>query len=69
MARAAARHRTANPLFETQLAAGSVASSKKSYVPFEIEVWSQGKEVFRHRLDLSGREVLVIYRLARLATR
>jgi autotransporter strand-loop-strand O-heptosyltransferase len=50
---------TANPLFETQLAAGAVASSKKYYVPFEIEVWSQGKEVFRHRLDLSGRQVLV----------
>ncbi|BFG78772.1 autotransporter strand-loop-strand O-heptosyltransferase [Paraburkholderia terrae] len=50
---------TANPLFETQLAAGAVASSKKYYVPFEIEVWSQGKEVFRHRLDLTDRNVLV----------
>ncbi|WP_408421706.1 autotransporter strand-loop-strand O-heptosyltransferase [Paraburkholderia azotifigens] len=50
---------TANPLFETQLAAGVVASSKKYYVPFEIEVWSQGKEVFRHRLDLTDRNVLV----------
>ena len=50
---------TANPLFETQIPAGVVASSKKYYVPFEIEVWSQGKEVFRHRLDLTGRKVLV----------
>jgi autotransporter strand-loop-strand O-heptosyltransferase len=50
---------TANPLFETRLAAGVVASSKKYYVPFEIEVWSQGKEVFRHRLDLTERNVLV----------
>ncbi|HEY3598571.1 MAG TPA: autotransporter strand-loop-strand O-heptosyltransferase [Paraburkholderia sp.] len=50
---------TANPLFETQLSAGVVASSKKYYVPFEIEVWSKGKEVFRHRLDLTGRKVLV----------
>jgi autotransporter strand-loop-strand O-heptosyltransferase len=50
---------TANPLFETQISAGVVASSKKYYVPFEIEVWSQGKEVFRHRLDLTGRNVLV----------
>jgi len=49
---------TANPLFETQLAAGAVASSKKYYVPFEIEVWSQGKEVIRHRLDLTDRNVL-----------
>ncbi|CAB3762737.1 autotransporter strand-loop-strand O-heptosyltransferase [Paraburkholderia humisilvae] len=50
---------TANPLFDTQISAGVVASSKKYYVPFEIEVWSQGKEVFRHRLDLTGRNVLV----------
>jgi autotransporter strand-loop-strand O-heptosyltransferase len=50
---------TANPLFETQISAGVVASSKKYYVPFEIEVWSQGKEVFRHRLDLTGCNVLV----------
>jgi autotransporter strand-loop-strand O-heptosyltransferase len=50
---------TANPLFETQIPAGVVASSKKYYVPFEIEVWSQGEEVFRHRLDLTGRNVLV----------
>ncbi|WP_254067555.1 autotransporter strand-loop-strand O-heptosyltransferase [Burkholderia sp. L27(2015)] len=50
---------TANPLFETQISAGVVASSKKYYVPFEIEVWSQGKEVFRHRLDLTNRDVLV----------
>jgi autotransporter strand-loop-strand O-heptosyltransferase len=50
---------TANPLFDTRLAAGVVASSKKYYVPFEIEVWSQDKEVFRHRLDLTDRNVLV----------
>jgi autotransporter strand-loop-strand O-heptosyltransferase len=50
---------TANPLFETRLAAGVVASSKKYYVPFEIEVRSQGKEVLRHRLDLTERNVLV----------
>jgi autotransporter strand-loop-strand O-heptosyltransferase len=50
---------TANPLFETQLSAGVVVSSKKYFVPFEIEVSSQGKEVFRHRLNLTGREVLV----------
>jgi autotransporter strand-loop-strand O-heptosyltransferase len=50
---------TANPLFDTTLAAGMVASSKKYYVPFEIEVSSGGKEVFRHRLDLADRNVLV----------
>jgi Glycosyltransferase TibC, N-terminal domain len=49
---------TANPLFDTQISTGVVASSKKYYVPFEIEVWSQGKEVFRHRLDLTGRSAL-----------
>lgn len=50
---------TANPLFETQLTAGTVASSKKYYVPFEIEVWSQGHAIFRHKLELMGRPVLV----------
>jgi autotransporter strand-loop-strand O-heptosyltransferase len=50
---------TANVLFETQIAAGTVASSKKYYVPFEIEICSKGVEVLRHRLDLTGRKVLV----------
>lgn len=50
---------TGNTLFETRLAAGGVASSKKYFIPFEFTVSSQGTEVLRHRLDLSGREVLV----------
>lgn len=50
---------TGNVLFETDLGAGSVASAKKYYVPFEIEVHSGGKPVLRHTLDLRDRPVLV----------
>lgn len=50
---------TANPLFETQISAGTVTSSKKYFVPFEIEVWSQDHPIFRHRLELAQRPVLV----------
>lgn len=50
---------TENTLFETQISAGMVASSKKYFVPFEIDISSQGKEVFRHRLALTGQKVLI----------
>ncbi|WP_206950959.1 autotransporter strand-loop-strand O-heptosyltransferase [Trinickia acidisoli] len=50
---------THNTLFETTLTAGCVASSKKYYVPFEIEVRSGDVEVMRHRLDLNGKRVLI----------
>ena len=50
---------TGNTLFETQLKAGVVASSKKYFVPFEIQVWSGEQTVLQHRLDLTGQSVLV----------
>ncbi|MBB5463642.1 autotransporter strand-loop-strand O-heptosyltransferase [Paraburkholderia sp. Cpub6] len=50
---------TGNLLFETTFAAGSVASSKKYFVPFSIEVDSGGKRVFEHRFDARGRDVLI----------
>jgi autotransporter strand-loop-strand O-heptosyltransferase len=50
---------TDNTLYETRIGAGMVASTKKYFVPFEIEIRSGGEEVFRHRLDLAGREVLI----------
>jgi autotransporter strand-loop-strand O-heptosyltransferase len=50
---------THNTLFETKIQEGSIASTKKYFVPFEIEVWSGEKEVLRHRLDLKGKNVLI----------
>lgn len=50
---------TNNTLFETHINAGVVASSKKYFVPFEIEIRSDGKEVLRHRYDCTGQDVLV----------
>lgn len=50
---------TNNVLFETSLQAGFVASSKKYFVPFEIEVRRGETEVLRHRLDFDGKQVLI----------
>ncbi len=50
---------TNNTVFETRLAAGVVASSKKYFVPFEIEVCAGDREVLRHRFDCTGRDVLI----------
>ncbi|WP_244131265.1 autotransporter strand-loop-strand O-heptosyltransferase [Burkholderia gladioli] len=46
-------------LFSTRMVAGTVSSAKKFFVPFEIIVARDGKEVLRHRMDLKGRKVLV----------
>jgi autotransporter strand-loop-strand O-heptosyltransferase len=50
---------TNNTLFETQIKAGVVASSKKYFVPFQIEIRSGDQEVLRHRFDCSGQNVLI----------
>lgn len=50
---------THNTLYETRISAGAVASSKKYFVPFEIEVRARGETVLHHRLDFSDREVLI----------
>ncbi|MEX3983817.1 autotransporter strand-loop-strand O-heptosyltransferase [Paraburkholderia sp. EG287A] len=38
---------------------GGASSAKKYYVPFEVVVEQNGKEVLRHRMDLKGKPVLV----------
>jgi autotransporter strand-loop-strand O-heptosyltransferase len=50
---------TDNVLFETRIGAGMVSSTKKYYVPVEIEIKSGDNEVFRHRLDVTGKNVLI----------
>jgi autotransporter strand-loop-strand O-heptosyltransferase len=50
---------TNNVLYETDIKAGVVASSKKYFVPFEIEIRSGNNEVLRHRFDCSGQRVLI----------
>ena len=50
---------TGNPLFEAELKAGSVNSSKRYYVRFRIEVWQQGERVFSHDYCGAERSVLI----------
>lgn len=50
---------THNVLFETEIGAGSVTSSKKYFVPFRIEVWRGEEKVLDHTLSLRAQPVLV----------
>ena len=50
---------TGNILFETELKAGRVNSTKRYYVRFRLEVWQQGESVFAHEYSAADREVLI----------
>jgi autotransporter strand-loop-strand O-heptosyltransferase len=50
---------TGNILFETELKAGRVNSTKRYYVRFRLDVWQQGEAVFAHEYAACGREVLI----------
>ena len=50
---------TGNILFETELAAGSINSTKRYYVRFRLEVWQQGESVLAHDYCADGKEVLI----------
>jgi autotransporter strand-loop-strand O-heptosyltransferase len=50
---------TGNVLFETELKAGQVSSTKRYYVRFRIEVWQGSGSVFRHDYSAADREVLI----------
>jgi autotransporter strand-loop-strand O-heptosyltransferase len=50
---------TGNILFETQLKAGRVNSTKRYYVPIRIEIWQQNERVFVHEYSAGGRDVLI----------
>ncbi|WP_425306867.1 autotransporter strand-loop-strand O-heptosyltransferase [Caballeronia grimmiae] len=38
---------------------GGASSTKKYFVPFQVEVWKENKKVFEHHMDLKGKEVLI----------
>jgi len=48
-------------LFETELKAGAVNSTKRYFVRFRIELWQQDKSVFAHEYSAADQEVLVQY--------
>jgi autotransporter strand-loop-strand O-heptosyltransferase len=50
---------TGNILFETELKAGRINSTKRYFVRFRIEVWQNGESLFVHDYSAAGREVLI----------
>jgi autotransporter strand-loop-strand O-heptosyltransferase len=50
---------TGNILYETELEAGRVNSTKRYFVRFRIEVWQQGKPVFAHDYAARDRNILI----------
>jgi len=50
---------TGNVLYETELKAGRVNSSKRYFVRFRLEVWQQGEQLLAHDYAAQGRDVLV----------
>ncbi|UFZ05849.1 autotransporter strand-loop-strand O-heptosyltransferase [Bradyrhizobium ontarionense] len=50
---------TGNVLFDIDLRSGHVNSTKRYFVPFRLEVWSQGEFLLGHDYDASEREVLI----------
>jgi autotransporter strand-loop-strand O-heptosyltransferase len=50
---------TGNILYETEIKAGRVSSTKRYYVRFGIEVWQQGESLFRHEYSAEGQRVLI----------
>src|SRR5204862_877104 len=50
---------TGNILYETEIKAGRVSSTKRYYVRFRIELWQQGESLFVHEYVAKDREVLI----------
>jgi autotransporter strand-loop-strand O-heptosyltransferase len=50
---------TGNILFETEIKAGKVNSSKRYFVRFRLEVWAKDKNVLSHDYSAADREVLI----------
>jgi autotransporter strand-loop-strand O-heptosyltransferase len=50
---------TGNILFESETKGATVASSKRFFIRFGIEVLDEGRLVFEHAYDCSGKDVLV----------
>jgi autotransporter strand-loop-strand O-heptosyltransferase len=56
---------TGNIVFETP-GATAVRSTKRYFIRFRIEVWDEGKSVFRHDYSAAGREILVQFSIGAL---
>jgi len=50
---------TGNILYETELKAGRVNSTKRYYVRFRAEIWAGGKSLLAHDYEARDREVLI----------
>jgi autotransporter strand-loop-strand O-heptosyltransferase len=50
---------TGNTLFETELKAGRVNSSKRYFLRFRLEVWQNGESLFVHDYSAKDRDVLI----------
>ncbi len=50
---------TGNILYETEIKAGRVSSTKRYYVRFHLEVWQQGERLLSHEYAAAGRPVLI----------
>lgn len=50
---------TGNILYQTEIKAGSVNSSKRYYVRFRLEVGQQGENLLSHDYDVADRKVLI----------
>src|SRR5262249_47165171 len=50
---------TGNILYETELVAGTVNSSKRYFVRFRLEAWQRGERLICHDYSAADREVLV----------
>jgi autotransporter strand-loop-strand O-heptosyltransferase len=50
---------TGNILFDTELKAGRVNSTKRYFVRIRVEVWSDGKPVFTHDYSARNRDVMI----------
>jgi autotransporter strand-loop-strand O-heptosyltransferase len=50
---------TGNVLYETEIKAGRVSSTKRYYVRFRIDVWQQGESPFVHEYSAAGQPVLI----------
>jgi autotransporter strand-loop-strand O-heptosyltransferase len=57
---------TGNLLYETELKAGRVSSTKRYYVRFRVEAWQQGERLLRHDYSAEGQPVLINFPIGTL---
>jgi autotransporter strand-loop-strand O-heptosyltransferase len=50
---------TGNILYETEIAAGRVSSTKQYFIRFRVELWQSGESVLAHEYSAEGQEVLI----------